>query len=160
MEIGFNTFFRVKVIQIFKSTYCRLLRTSLLKGIPSKILENIRRSCIIITKCCNSPSPILQYLESVTQVFSRTSPNFRAIIKIRSKRHTFSEGFGEAPGNEYVLRPLYLHVPFYKWYLLGIATPMPRQPLFPDIYNYSHPSQLLTTVITVTFKSPFKCLSQ
>ena len=80
--------------------------------------------------------------------------------KERLKPHTFSEGFGEAPGNEYVLRPLYLQVPFYKWYLLGIATPMPRQPLFPDIYNYSHPSQWLTTVITVTFKSPFKCLIQ
>ena len=94
------------------------------------------RSCIIITKCYNSPSPILQSLESVTQAFSHTSPNFEAIIKIRSvKPHTLSLGFGEVPGNEYLLRPRYLQIPFYGWYLLGIATSMSCQPLFPDIYS-------------------------
>ena len=30
----------------------------------------------------------------------------------RLRHYKFSAGFGEAPGNEYVLRPLYLQIPF------------------------------------------------
>ena len=72
-------------IAVLRTPQCPpLFRASLLKGIQSQVLEDIRRSCIIIVKCYNSPSPTLQSLESVTQAFSHTSPDFGAIIKIRN----------------------------------------------------------------------------